>query len=191
MTVPLNLSVAPAAQPMIDQAAAALPQIQTERLTLRAPRLSDWPVLAPIWTTDRARFIGGPMSAKDAWLDFCQLTVNWLLRGFGALTICRRSDDAVLGLVLLEHELGDPEPELGWLLIAEADGHGFATEAASALRTEGLRLFGSGGFVSYIDAANDRSIRLAERLHAVRDAEPHPGNAATRVYRHRSTKTRS
>ena len=184
MNVPLNLSVTPAAQPMIDLLASALPRIETARLTLRAPRLSDWPVLEPIWTTDRARFIGGPMSATDAWLDFCQLTAGWLLRGFGALTICRRSDDAVLGLVLLEHEFGDPEPELGWLLTSEAEGQGLATEAASALRAEGLRLFGSGGFVSYIDAANDRSIRIAERLNATPDAKPHPADDDVKVYRH-------
>ena len=32
--------------------AAAIPVIETDRLTLRAPRLEDWTILEPIWTTD-------------------------------------------------------------------------------------------------------------------------------------------
>ncbi len=184
MTTPLSLDVVAAAQPQIDAAAAAIPVIETDRLVLRAPCIEDWPVLEPIWTTGRGRYIGGPMSAGDAWLDFNQLTAGWLPRGYGALTITLRSDQAVLGLVLLEHEFGDPEPELGWLLCEAAEGQGFALEAARALLPMAREVLGPGNFVSYIHRDNIRSIRLAEKLGAVRDAGGHPSFAEALVYRH-------
>lgn len=180
----LNLSVTPNAQPQIDALTAAVPTMETERLILRIPRLSDWSVLESIFTTDQGKFIGGPFSPQDAWLDFNQLIASWLLRGYGALTIQRKSDDAILGLVLLTQEFGDPETELGWLLTAEAEGHGYATEAARALHETGVRLFGANGFVSYIDAANTRSINLATRLGATCDAAPHPASDSCLVFRH-------
>lgn len=162
---------------------AAIPRIETERLTLRLPRLSDWATLEPIFTTDRAAFIGGRMTAEDAWLDFNQLVAGWVLRGHGALTICRASDDdAVLGLVLLGHEFGDPAPELGWLLTAEAEGHGYATEAAAALRDLGHQIYGT-EFVSYIADGNDSSVRVANRLGAQMSGT-HPADSSVAIFRY-------
>jgi len=133
--------------------------------------MSDWPVLEPIWTSERSVHFGGPFSAEDAWLDFNQLVAGWVLRGHGALTICTK-DGVVQGLVLLGHEFGDPDAELGWLLTESAEGHGYATEAAEALLPRCRAIYGS-DFVSYIAEANTASIRIAEKLGAVKDA-PHP-----------------
>ena len=80
--------------------AAHLPTISTDRLILRPCTLADWPVLAPIWTSDRAIHIGGPFTPEAAWADFNQLVAGWLLRGHGALTITNR-DGTILGVVLL------------------------------------------------------------------------------------------
>ena len=162
--------------------AAALPRIETARLVLRAPRLEDWQALAPIWTTDRAAGIGGPYAEEDGWLDFNQCVAGWILRGFGALTITTREDAAVLGLAVLGHEWGDPEPELGWLLTAEAEGRGFATEAAAALR-DWAAVHLDLPLVSYVADGNDASARIAARLHATRDGV-HPADAEVAVWRH-------
>ncbi|WP_424944228.1 GNAT family N-acetyltransferase [Aliiroseovarius crassostreae] len=180
----VDLTYPAAAQSRIDAIAAALPRITTDRLTLRAPRLADWPVLAPIWTTERATHIGGPFSEDDAWLDFTHICAQWALRGFGGLTITLTETNEVLGMVLLGRELKDPEPELGWLLIESAEGLGYASEAALALRCEGVRLFGAGGFVSYIEESNTRSISLADRIGAVADKARHPIAPEVLVYRH-------
>ena len=163
----------------ISAIAATVPVIETERLTLRLPRLTDWDVLEPIWTTDRGIHIGGPLEPKDAWLDFNQLVAGWVLRGHGGLTICDK-DGAVLGMVLLGHEYGDPQPELGWLLIDTAEGHGYATEAARALLPVCRAIYGT-GFVSYIADDNTASIRLAERLGA-RKTGTHPLGAHVGIY---------
>ena len=163
---------------------ATVPEITTKRLTLRLPRLSDWPVLEPIWTTDRAVHIGGPMSAEDAWLDFNQCVAGWLLRGHGALTICDKATGAVLGLAVLGHEYGDPDPELGWLLTAEAEGKGYATEAAAALKALGQDIYGD-ALSSYIADGNAASVRVAEKLGGV-PAGTHPLDATVAIYRYPS-----
>ncbi|WP_373635180.1 GNAT family N-acetyltransferase [Yoonia sp. SS1-5] len=150
---------------------AAVPVIETARLTLRLPQIDDWAILEPIWTSDRSRHFGGPFTPEDAWLDFNQLVAGWVLRGHGALTICTK-DGAVQGMVLLGHEFGDPDAELGWLLTADAEGHGYASEAAAALLPLCRKIYGA-DFVSYIAEANTASIRIAERLGAIKDA-PHP-----------------
>ncbi len=150
---------------------ATVPVIETARLVLRLPRISDWAVLEPIWTSDRSVHFGGPFTPEDAWLDFNQLVAGWVLRGHGALTITTH-DGTVQGMVLLGHEFGDPDPELGWLLTQDAEGNGYASEAASALLPLCRRIYGS-DFVSYIAEANTASIRIAERLGADKDA-PHP-----------------
>lgn len=161
-----------------------LPRIETDRLVLRAPRLEDWATLEPIWTTERGAYIGGPMSAEDAWLDFCQCVASWALRGIGWLTITQRKDSTVLGLVGVGQEYGDPEPEIGWMLTEEAEGHGYATEAAQAFLPLALKIVGSGKLVSYINRDNTASRRLAEKLGATPDTDPHPLYEDGMVYRH-------
>lgn len=166
----------------IETLACAIPHIETARLILRAPRLADWAVLEPIWTTDRAVHIGGPMDPEEAWLDFNQIVAGWLLRGHGGLTVCNKTDGTVFGLVLLGHEFGDPEPELGWLLTSEAEGKGYATEAAAALCDHGRHLYGK-GFVSYIARENAASARVAEKLGGVKSGT-HPADPEVAIYRY-------
>ena len=158
---------------------ALLPVLETDRLVLRPCRIDDWPRLEPIWTSDRAQFIDGPMNAQDAWLDFNQCMASWLLRGVGPLTITLKGDDNALGLVLLGTEYGDPSPELGWLLTEDAEGNGYATEAAAALRDWGFKELAD--FNSFVDKQNIASIRVAERLGATVTGN-HPASGNVHVY---------
>jgi RimJ/RimL family protein N-acetyltransferase len=169
--------------------AAAVPVMQTARLRLRAPVIGDYPAYRDVFTTDRARYMGGPFTADEAFADFCQGIAGWMLRGAGMWTVTRIADDVPLGWIYLWQEMGDPEPEIGWLLTAEAEGHGFAHEAAQAVLPHAVVLFGAGGFVSYIDAGNDASARIAIRLGAVRDPAAEAvmaalGETDLHVYRH-------
>lgn len=173
--------------PARNAVAEAIPVLETDRLILRAPRIEDWPALEPIWRTERGAFIGGPFDEEDAWLDFTQAVASWVLRGIGYWTVTRRTDGAVLGLCGLGQEYTDPEPEFGWLVTEAAEGHGYALEAASAIRDH---LFAQGlpTCVSYVDADHGRSRRLAERLGAHRDTRAEAAlpveTAGTLVYRH-------
>jgi RimJ/RimL family protein N-acetyltransferase len=166
--------------------AAAVPVITTDRLSLRAPGLHDYPAYEAVFTSHRAQYMGGPFDADEAFADFCQGVAGWMLRGAGMWTVTLAGDDAALGWVFLWQEMGDPEPEMGWVLTEAAEGQGYATEAARAVMPHAIRLFGKGGFVSYIDAGNPASVAVAIRLGARRDerAEAAMADPDLVIYRH-------
>lgn len=164
----------------------ALPVIETDRLVLRAPTLSDFPACAAIACGDRARHIGGPMDREEAWSEFAKMSAGWLLHGHGGFTIEGRATGEVFGFVVLGLEPGDQEVELGFSLTQAGEGRGIAFEAASAVRDWAARSLGLTGLVSYIDPDNARSIALATRLGAERDpsAEAALEEDGTCVFRH-------
>ena len=164
---------------------AAVPVITTDRLTLRAPRVADFDAYAAVFVSDRSVFMDGPYDHERAWLDFCQAVASWVLRGVGLYTVTRTDSRAVVGFLFLWQEFGDPEPEIGWVLCAEAEGHGYATEAARAVLPLALAQFGPGGLVSYIDEGNLSSMRVAERLGARRDIAAEARHAmGCQIWRH-------
>ena len=170
---------------------AALPVLETARLVLRAPCIEDFETYAAIGESDRGRYLVEDNSDRDAlWLDFAQMVACWLLRGHGVWTVERKQDGKAIGFVLLGFEPGDHEPELGYLFLPEAEGHGYAQEAARAARAHAFDTLGLKTLVSTIDPDNARSIRLAERLGATRDAaaEAAHGNAI-HVFRHNAEET--
>ncbi len=143
---------------------AALPRLETARLVLRAPVIGDFAPYREILMSDRAVHMGGPLDRRDSWLDFAQCVANWHLRGHGLFTIATKATHETVGFTLICMEHGDREPELGWFLTEAGEGHGYALEAAAALRDWGHDALDLPALVSYIDPPNIRSIRLAERL---------------------------
>jgi RimJ/RimL family protein N-acetyltransferase len=163
---------------------AQLPVIETERLSLRAATLADFPAWARLLVPDDEGFMGGPHTEEEAWEAFCVYVAGWLLHGHGLWTVTRKSDASALGFVLAGLEWGDAEPELGWMLLPEARGQGLATEAARAARDWALGAGGLDSLVSYVHPGNAASIALAQRLGASRNARnPHPAEGAL-AFRH-------
>ena len=183
MTRPWEATPTGPAAALADRFAALVPVIATERLRLRAPHIADFPIYAR-FLIDTDLDAADDDMREEAWLDFCQIAASWPLRGFGSWTADDRRGRTV-GAVVLNHEFGDPEVELGWAVAEGAEGQGIATEATRAVRSH---LFGAMGFatlVSYIDPVNTRSIAVAERLGAVRDAKAEAAlNDEILVYRH-------
>jgi RimJ/RimL family protein N-acetyltransferase len=169
MTLACERSVAGPAAALAARLAAQIPVLETARLRLRAPRIEDFPAYAGIVATERGVHVGGPLTREEAWLDFAQMVAGWTLRGHGVWSVERRADGALLGFVPLGFEPGDEEPELGFLFGAEAEGRGYAREAALAARDFAFGPLGWKTVVSYVAPQNDRSIRLAERMGARRE----------------------
>lgn len=162
----------------------ALPRLETDRLILRAPTLQD----LPHWTEIYTVHFGKPDDAEAAWTEFNYYTAGWLLHGHGMFAIDRKDDGSTIGFVMLGLEWGDIEPELGWMLIKEARGFGYATEAATAVRDFSGELLGPDGFVSYIDHDNAASAKVARRLGGTRDAgAEHVVDQACMVFRYAGT----
>jgi RimJ/RimL family protein N-acetyltransferase len=156
--------------------------IQTERLTIRKPRLEDADdLLAYVGDPEVMRWIGGETGDRaetvatiERWL------ARWDENGIGHFVVER--DGHVLGRVgflVWDNRTWETssyaeagthaETELGWTLAREHWGHGYATEAARALRDWAQK----DRLISLINPENVRSIRVAERLGAT------PGEAIT------------
>jgi RimJ/RimL family protein N-acetyltransferase len=151
--------------------AAELPVIETERLRLRAPQLSDFDAWAEIFTGPAGPHLGGPFDRDAAFTEFAATCGLWLLRGHGLWTVEPKAGGEVLGFVLIGFEPGDQVPELGYLFRPAAEGQGYATEAALALRDHAVGPMGLADLVSYIAPENPRSVLVAQRLGAVRTAD--------------------
>ncbi len=159
------------------------PVLTTERLVLRPLRMEDHAAYRGFVTSARARFMGGPFGSAIAWNWLTNDVAQWQLEGFGGLAVTR--DGTMVGQVSVTRGLDFPEPELGWFLLEGHEGRGYATEAAASLRDFVLdkRLVTS--LVSYIDARNVASARLATRLGARRDPDAAmPAGTVTEVWRH-------
>jgi RimJ/RimL family protein N-acetyltransferase len=88
---------------------------------------------------------------------------------------------ATLGFVLINMEPGDEEPELGYLFLQSAEGHGYASEAARVARDHARDVLNLPSLVSYVDPENHRSSALAKRLGARLDEQMVDGS---QVWRH-------
>lgn len=172
---------------------AGTPVIETERLLLRAPQAGDYGPWAEFAMSDRARHVGGPLTRPLAWRAMGHLTGHWVHRGFGMFIFCRKSDGRPLGMAGPWFPEGWPEREIGWSVwAADAEGKGYAYEAARAARDHAFAALGWDTAVSYIAPANDRSIALAHRLGAVADPEAAaPGDDPALVFRHIKTEVRA
>jgi RimJ/RimL family protein N-acetyltransferase len=147
--------------------------IETERLSLRLPRVEDAPGLLEAFADPEAmRYIGdgsttdlaGAEEAVDRWLE------RWDAWGLGMFVVERAEDARVLGRAGFLRwdpetwEIGGSETELGWGLAREHWGHGYATEAAVGLRDWALGERALTRLISLIQRENLRSVRVAEKL---------------------------
>lgn len=163
---------------------SGIPTLETARLRLRPIRASDWDLVRDFLASERSVHMGGPFGVAESWGLFCADHAQWGLFGCGGLMIERAADGLCLGEVGISSGPLFPEWELGWMLWPEHEGQGLAFEAAARLRDWARETRRLPTLVSYVDPANLRSARLAERLGAVPDPEAERTDPADLVYRH-------
>ena len=146
--------------------------------------VDDWEPYLALMQSERARYMGGPFSVRAAWGMFCADHAQWDLFGAGALMLEERNTGICLGQVGINSGPLFPEQEIGWLVFPQAEGQGFAFEAASALLEWARTVKRLKTLVSYVDPQNERSCRLARRLGAVLDEEAPRQDPRDLVYRH-------
>ena len=165
----------------------SIPTLETDRLILRRPRPSDVEAFMAFYATERAQFVGGPMTPQQAWRFFGTELGHWDIHGFGMYAVTLKGSDAPLGIVGHWYPHGWPETEVGWVLFDPAsEGRGIACEAATACIDYAWRVLDWDTVVSYIAPDNAASVRLAERLGATLDPSapiPNPDKPSL-VYRH-------
>lgn len=124
------------------------------------------------------------VSAEQAWFAFLTGIGHWHWHGFGFFVLTARGQNLPLGRVGLLKHSNWPEVELAWHLFDGAEGHGYATEAARAVRRWACQAMGLNRLVSYIDCKNHRSQAVAQRLGARTDGTRADHAPAAEIWQH-------
>lgn len=161
------------------------PVLETDRLMLRGPDKADLPALTQFLTSSpRMQEQGETLSTDQAWYGFLIGVGHWQWNGFGFFTLVERKKHLPVGRVGLLKHANWSDVELAWHLFDGAEGHGYATEAAKAVRRWAYEAHGFGQLVSYIDHDNHRSQSVAKRLGAKTDGRRATHDAKAEVWTH-------
>jgi RimJ/RimL family protein N-acetyltransferase len=150
-----------------------VPVVETERLRLRPWRAADdLPALAALNAdAEVMRWVAPnrPLRADESAALLERIEDHWRAHGYGLWAVEPRADSAgCIGFAGLAVPSFLPEVlpavEVGWRLDRAWWGRGLATEAAAASIAYGFETLGLRSVVSIIDAGNERSLRVAEKL---------------------------
>jgi RimJ/RimL family protein N-acetyltransferase len=134
-------------------------------LLLREWRETDFePHAAMCADPEVMRHLGGTIDATESWRRMAQHAGHWALRGYGKWAVERRDTGEWIGRVGLWNPPDWPGVEVGWTLVRDAWGQGYATEAATASIRWAWPNLDCERLVSLIEPGNAASVRVAERL---------------------------
>lgn len=141
------------------------PALETARLLLRPPIPADFESWAqfqadPVTT----RFVGGPQNREQCWRSFRTMAGAWALDGFAMFSVIEKASGAWIGRLGPWMPLGWPGTEVGWGLLPEAQGKGYAVEGAAAAMDWAFEALGWQDVIHCIDPANIASQRVAKAL---------------------------
>lgn len=110
-----------------------IPTLATERLILRAPEASDFPVYRKFFADAEASLMyGGPLDAGKAWRVLATDLGHWQLRGYGRWSVVEAASGKMIGGCGLWWPEAYPRSELTWWIVPNARRHGYALEASRA-----------------------------------------------------------
>lgn len=143
------------------------PTLETARLILRPPMLDD----LDAWTAFSAdeevtRFVGGLQSRSQTWRTLNTMVGAWVTGGYAMWSVIEKDSGRWIGRMGPWQPADWPTPEVGWGLAREAQGKGYATEAAIAAVDFAFDGLGWERVDHCIDPANIPSARVAARLGA-------------------------
>lgn len=162
----------------------AIPALQTDRLTLRAPRESDMAALEAYGKSPRSRFTGGNFDAFGAWRAVMAGVGHWAFKGYGYWSVDRRADGAFVGRAGVILAPDATEPELAYHFFEGFEGQGYATEAVLAARDHAHNVMGLPALASFVDPENARSIALLRRVGAVYEGSFDEDGKTIQIWRH-------
>ena len=149
-----------------------IPTLVTDRLILRAPRMSDLGAYVGFKTSERSKFTGGPIDASAAATQFAAIAGQWSLRGYGLFMATPKDqpNTTIGGFGIFHPLVNQEEPEFGWTLYDPAhEGKGYVTEAMRTIIPWAWDALGTDTAQSHIDEGNESSVAVAKALGATFD----------------------
>jgi RimJ/RimL family protein N-acetyltransferase len=141
------------------------PELETDRLILRAPRPEDFDAWAescadPVVMTH----LGGAQPRSVAWRTMCVFAGAWMVNGFSMFSVIEKETGRWVGRLGPWRPEGWPGTEVGWGLARAAWGKGYATEGATAAIDWAFDTLGWDEVIHSIAPANVESQGVAKRL---------------------------
>lgn len=144
------------------------PTLETERLILRVPQAEDFEAFAAMIGDEKnVSLIGGAQPRGQAWRSFATMVGTWVFRGYAMFSVFEKSSGTYIGRVGPVTSEGWPVKEVGWGLIHQAWGKGYAVEAATACIDWVFDELGWEEVGHLIDEPNVNSQRVAQKLGSV------------------------
>ena len=141
------------------------PTLETERLILRPPAAEDFEGWAAFSGDEETmRHIGGVQPRAVAWRFMCAMTGAWTIRGFSMFSVIEKATGRWVGRLGPWQPEGWPGTEVGWGLIGDVRGKGYATEGAAATIDWAFETFGWTEVIHTIEPGNVGSQAVARRL---------------------------
>ena len=138
--------------------------LRTERLLLRPYEPRDAEAFVGAWASEEwtSLLLSRPMNRAEV-VETVRRRTAAPTPGFVSLVV--EHDGAIVGDSLLHLQgTGLSEGEIGWTILPQHAGRGYATEAANAVLELGFEHYGLRRIVANLDVRNDRSAALCERL---------------------------
>jgi ribosomal-protein-alanine N-acetyltransferase len=139
----------------------------TERLTLRPFREDDLDAVHAMWShPEVGRWVGGTHTGiGESVEELAEHLRHQAEHGFAFWAVLERATGRLVGEVgLMRFEGHGPEIEIGWCLVRDAWGQGYAREAAAAWLELGFGELGLERIIAVVLPENERSRRLCLRL---------------------------
>ena len=160
-------------------------RLETERLVLRNYRLADFEDHYRLHSdpTIMRYLIGGkPMTRFEAWRHMAFLVGHWELLGYGYFAVEEKSTGRFVGRIGYTNPEGWPGFEVGWTLLPEFHGRGYATEGGRFLLSYAFNEMGRDHVISVIHPDNMPSIRVAERLGEKKEGQTEVDGTTMLIY---------
>lgn len=107
--------------------------IETDRLLLRLPMREDFEGWAAFMADQEAtRFLGGVQVREVAWRGFVAMVGAWAIQGFAMFSVIEKASGRWIGRLDPWMPEGWPGTEVGWSLVRDVWGKGYATEGSTA-----------------------------------------------------------
>jgi RimJ/RimL family protein N-acetyltransferase len=140
-------------------------QLETPRLWLRVPRVEDLDAWAAFMADESAsRLVGGPTPRAVTWRALMMMIGAWHANGFAMFSVVEKNSGRWIGRLGPWMPDGWPGSEIGWAIVPDCCGRGYATEGAVAATNWAFEHVGWGEVIHTIAPENVASQRVAIKL---------------------------